>query len=137
MMIPVPSRRSQGSSPRLPFTLATCLPVPLRSGQMSSPVPGVPGSGSSSGLWCLVGVLNCIVCVLFSRLQITCRLKTGPLHLGAIGLFGSASAQRGPKNRLIRTNRNWLDVRINLQRALPQSRPTPAAGSQLGPDIDN
>jgi hypothetical protein len=53
MMIPVPSQRSQALS--LPVTLSTSLPVPAHSGQRSSAVPGVPGSGSSSGVCGLSG----------------------------------------------------------------------------------
>lgn len=59
-MRPVPSHRSHGSSVDLPVFLSLRLPVPWQSGQMSSPVPGVPGSGSSSGMWWRLGSLDCI-----------------------------------------------------------------------------
>ena len=51
--MPVPSQRSQALS--LPVTLSVTLPVPAHSGQRSSAVPGVPGSGSSSGVCGLRG----------------------------------------------------------------------------------
>src|ERR1019366_3081665 len=65
MIFPVPSQRSHGLSVGLPVALSSCLPVPLHSGQTSSPVPGVPTSGSSSGVWCRDGFLDCMVCAPF------------------------------------------------------------------------
>ena len=65
MIFPVASQRSQGSSVGLPVFLSACLPVPWHSGQTSSPVPGVPASGSSSGVWRLNGFFDCIVRIPF------------------------------------------------------------------------